>query len=269
MDKQQRIEEVGKYIEKYYIPGYDDIVVDNDEGKGFFHKIKNFFFRKKKRKKESASKMEAPKVPDGIRGKSAPELEAPKVQECFISESAPKMEVSEVQESLLLKETAPTVKAPEVRKRLSRATDLPEYDRTSVVKQRVSRPMRKTTVRNRKIDDLMSQMDETFSKRLIRMIKERNMSESEAYKKAYVDRRHFAKIRKDEYYTPRKKTVLAFAIALELNLDETKDLLRSAGYALSRSSKFDIIVVYFLENRNYNMFDINEALYEYNQPVFE
>ena len=129
--------------------------------------------------------------------------------------------------------------------------------------------MSEMTVSNRKIDDLMSQMDETFSQRLIRMIKERNMSESEAYKKAYVDRRHFAKIKKDENYAPSKKTVLAFAIALELTLDETKDLLRSAGYALSRSSKFDIIVVYFLENRIYNMFDINEVLFEYDQPIFE
>ena len=129
--------------------------------------------------------------------------------------------------------------------------------------------MSEMTVSNRKIDDLMSQMDETFSQRLLRMIKERKMSESEAYKKAYVDRRHFAKIKKDEYYAPSKKTVLAFAIALELSLDETKDLLRSAGYALSRSSKFDIIIVYFLENRSYNMFDINEVLYEYDQPIFE
>ena len=101
------------------------------------------------------------------------------------------------------------------------------------------------------------------------MIKERGMTESEAYKKAYVDRRHFAKIKKDDYYAPNKKTVLAFSIALELSLDETKDLLKSAGYALSRSSKFDIIIVYFLENKNYNMFDINEVLYEYDQPLFE
>ena len=95
------------------------------------------------------------------------------------------------------------------------------------------------------------------------------MSEAEAYRKAYVDRRHFSKIKKDEYYAPNKKTVLAFSIALELSLDETKDLLRSAGYALSRSSKFDIIIVYFLENRIYNMFDINEVLFEYGQPIFE
>lgn len=217
MDKQQRIEEVGKYIEKYYIPGYDDIVVDDEEVKGFFDKITEFLSGKKEKEKESA-----------------PTIEAPTVQESVSEESAS-----------------------------------PEFDITTAKKRKISRPMSEMTVSNRKIDDLMSQMDETFSQRLLRMIKERKMSESEAYKKAYVDRRHFAKIKKDEYYAPSKKTVLAFAIALELTLDETKDLLRSAGYALSRSSKFDIIVVYFLENRNYNMFDINEVLYEYDQPIFE
>ena len=217
VDKQQRIEEVGKYIEKYYIPGYDDIVVDDEEVKGFFDKITEFLSGKKEKEKESA-----------------PTIEAPTVQESVSEESAS-----------------------------------PEFDITTAKKRKISRPMSEMTVSNRKIDDLMSQMDETFSQRLLRMIKERKMSESEAYKKAYVDRRHFAKIKKDEYYAPSKKTVLAFAIALELTLDETKDLLRSAGYALSRSSKFDIIVVYFLENRNYNMFDINEVLYEYDQPIFE
>ena len=215
MDKQQRIEEVGKYIEKYYIPGYDDIVVDDEEVKGFFDKITEFLSGKKEREKDST-----------------PAIEAPKEQESVSESSVP-----------------------------------PEFDITTAKKRKISRPMSEMTVS--KIDDLMSQMDETFSQRLLRMIKERKMSESEAYKKAFVDRRHFAKIKKDEYYAPSKKTVLAFAIALELTLDETKDLLRSAGYALSRSSKFDIIVVYFLENRNYNMFDINEVLYEYDQPIFE
>lgn len=217
MDKQQRIEEVGKYIEKYYIPGYDDIVVDDEEVKGFFDKITEFLSGKKEREQESASTIEASKEQESV----------------------------------------------------SEASATPEFDITTAKKRKISRPMSEMTVSNRKIDDLMSQMDETFSQRLLRMIKERKMSESEAYKKAFVDRRHFAKIKKDEYYAPSKKTVLAFAIALELTLDETKDLLRSAGYALSRSSKFDIIVVYFLENRNYNMFDINEVLYEYDQPIFE
>ena len=217
MDKQQRIEEVGKYIEKYYIPGYDDIVVDDEEVKGFFDKITEFLSGKKEREQESA----------------------------------------------------PTIEAPKEQESVSEASATPEFDITTAKKRKISRPMSEMTVSNRKIDDLMSQMDETFSQRLLRMIKERKMSESEAYKKAFVDRRHFAKIKKDEYYAPSKKTVLAFAIELELTLDETKDLLRSAGYALSRSSKFDIIVVYFLENRNYNMFDINEVLYEYDQPIFE
>ena len=217
MDKAQRIEEVGKYIEKYYIPGYDDIEVDDVEVKGFFDKITEFLAGKKEKPKDAQE----------------------------------------------------AVAAPEEQTTVSEASAPPEFDITTAKRRKISRPMSEMTVSNRKIDDLMSQMDETFSQRLLRMIKERKMSESEAYKKAYVDRRHFAKIKKDEYYAPSKKTVLAFAIALELSLDETKDLLRSAGYALSRSSKFDIIIVYFLENRSYNMFDINEVLYEYDQPIFE
>ncbi len=122
-----------------------------------------------------------------------------------------------------------------------------DFDMSTAKVTKITKPMSQMIVNNRKIDDLMSQMDETFSQRLLRMIKERGMSESDAYKKAYVDRRHFSKIKKDDYYAPNKKTVLAFAIALELTLDETKDLLRAAGFALSRSSKFDIIIVYFLE----------------------
>ena len=93
--------------------------------------------------------------------------------------------------------------------------------------------------------------------------------DSEAYNKAYVDRRHFSKIRKDVNYTPNKKTVLAFAIALELSIDEAKDLLNSAGFAFSRSSKTDIIIAYFLQNKIYDMFEINEILDAYGQPIFE
>lgn len=122
---------------------------------------------------------------------------------------------------------------------------------------------------NRNIESLMGQMDETFSQRLLRLIDERGMTDSEAYNKAYVDRRHFSKIRKDVNYSPNKKTVLAFAIALELSIDETKGLLNSAGFALSRSSKTDIIVAYFLQNKIYDMFEINEILDAYGQPIFE
>lgn len=121
---------------------------------------------------------------------------------------------------------------------------------------------------NRNIEDIISQMEETFSQRLLRMIDERGMTDSEAYTKAYIDRRHFSKIRKDVNYAPNKKTVLAFTIALELSLDEAKDLLCSAGFALSRSSKTDIIVAFFLQNKIYDMYEINDVLYAYGQPVF-
>ena len=122
---------------------------------------------------------------------------------------------------------------------------------------------------NRKLDQLINQIDETFSQRLLRMIDERGMTDAEAYNKAYVDRRHFSKIRNDANYAPTKKTVLAFAIALELSVDETKDLLNSAGFSLSRSSKLDIIIEYFLENEIYDTFEINEVLYDYGLPIFE
>lgn len=102
--------------------------------------------------------------------------------------------------------------------------------------------MSSTLPSSRNLDNLMNQLEETFSQRLLRMIDERGMTDSQVYTKAYVDRRHFSKIRKDINYVPNKKTVLAFTIALELSLDEAKDLLGSAGFALSRSSKTDIIV---------------------------
>ena len=143
-----------------------------------------------------------------------------------------------------------------------------EFDVSSMQKTKVTQTMAATIATNRKIDDLMNQLDETFSQRLLRMIDERGMTDSQAYTKAYVDRRHFSKIRNDVNYAPNKKTVLAFSIALELTVDETKDLLGCAGFALSRSSKMDVIVTYFLQNKIYDMFEINEVLDAYEQPVF-
>lgn len=143
------------------------------------------------------------------------------------------------------------------------------FDVASMEKKKITTGMPSTISTNRNIDDLMAQMEETFSQRLLRMIDERDLKDSEVYTKANVDRRHFSKIRKDVNYTPNKKTVLAFKIALELSLDEAKDLLASAGYALSRSSKMDIIVAYFLQNKIYAMFEINDLLYAYGQPIFE
>lgn len=143
-----------------------------------------------------------------------------------------------------------------------------KFDTASMEKKKITTEMSSTMPVNWNIDDLLARMEETFSQRLLRMIDERNLKDSEVYTKANVDRRHFSKIRKDVNYTPNKKTVLAFAIALELSLDEAKDLLASAGYALSRSSKMDIIVAYFLQNKIYDMFEINDVLYAYGQPVF-
>ena len=118
-----------------------------------------------------------------------------------------------------------------------------EFDVSTMQKTKIEKGMFSTMSVNRNIYNLMDQLEETFSQRLLRMIDERGMTDSEAYTKAYVDRRHFSKIRKDVNYVPNKKTVLAFAIALELSLDEAKDLLASAGFALSRSSKTDIITM--------------------------
>lgn len=206
MADQKLLEEVGKYIDKYYEPAKDDIKID-EEMLEIFSRITRF---RKKRAEEKALQEE-------------------------IQEASSKSE---------------------------------EFDVSTMQKTKITKGMSSTMLVNRNIDNLMNQLEETFSQRLLRMIDERGMTDSEAYTKAYVDRRHFSKIRKDVNYVPNKKTVLAFTIALELLLDEAKDLLGSAGFALSRSSKTDIIVAYFLQNKIYDMFEINDVLDTYGQPVF-
>lgn len=213
MPNKELIDAVGRYIDKYYVPGTDDIKLDK-EMKSIFDKISDFRSRRAKIKLEEEKKSET--VTD-----------------------------FEIDESVAI-----------------------DFDVSSMKKTKITKTMSSTMATNRNIDDLMNQIEETFSQRLLRMIDERGMSDSEVYNKAYVDRRHFSKIRNDINYTPNKKTVLAFSIALELSLDEAKDLLNSAGYALSRSSKTDIIVAYFLQNKIYDMFEINDILDAYGQPVF-
>lgn len=208
MANKKLMEEIGKYIDKYYEPETDDIKMDK-EMQSIFDAITKFRKKRKKQKQQEIS------------------------GECETDMSVPS-----------------------------------EFDVSSMKKIKIIKELSQTMATNRNIDDLINQMEETFSQRLLRMIDERGMTDSEAYTKAYVDRRHFSKIRKDVDYTPNKKTVLAFAIALELSLDEAKDLLRSAGFALSRSSKTDIIVAYFLQNKIYDMFEINDVLDAYGQPVF-
>ena len=210
MADQKLIEEVGKYIDKYYKPAYSDIKMDQ-EMLSVFEKITKY------REKRTEEK---------------------RLQE-------KNLDIVQIEKEI-----------PE------------EFDVSTIQKTKIKKGMSSTMSVNRNIDHLMDQMEETFSQRLLRMIDERGMTDSEAYTKAYVDRRHFSKIRKDINYVPNKKTVLAFTIALELSLDEAKDLLASAGFALSRSSKTDIIVAYFLQNKIYDMFEINDVLNAYGQPVF-
>lgn len=117
------------------------------------------------------------------------------------------------------------------------------------------------------LDDIIQDLDEPFNITLLRLIDAKGKTDPEVYKKANIDRKLFSKIRNGKGYMPGKRTVIALAIALELTLEETDDLLKRAGYALSHSQKFDVIIEFFIINNKYDIYEINEILFKYDQPL--
>lgn len=117
------------------------------------------------------------------------------------------------------------------------------------------------------LEDMLKQADAGFSETLLKLIDKTGKKDSDIYKKANLSKQHFSKIRNNPNYKPTKTTAISLALALELDLEQTKDLIGRAGYALTNSSKFDLIIRYFIEQGNYNVMEINIALYEFDQTL--
>ena len=122
-------------------------------------------------------------------------------------------------------------------------------------------------IRSEKLVDIIKNIDESFSDAIIRIIREKNLDDVEVYKSIDMDRRLFSKIRSDSNYKPSKETAIALCFALKLNIEESNSLLKKAGYVLSRSSVFDLIIQYFLENNIYDIYEIDEALLSFDQKT--
>lgn len=116
-------------------------------------------------------------------------------------------------------------------------------------------------------EDVIDHVGETFQERLLRLIDERNLTNAQVYKSANLSRELFSKILCNPDYQPKKRTVIAFAIALRLNLDDTKDLMAMAGFAFSPGSRFDLVIEYFIEKQVYDIYTINVALFDHKLPM--
>jgi len=145
--------------------------------------------------------------------------------------------------------------------------DFDEADMSAALKETAAaKPMPRMASRAT-LDDVIERLDEPFTSTLLRLIDAKGKNDVAIYKRANIDRKLFSKIRTGKGYMPSKKTALALAVALELSLSETRDLLERAGFALSRSVMFDVIIEYFITRRKYDIYEINNVLFEYDQPI--
>ena len=157
--------------------------------------------------------------------------------------------------------------APENRRRIRRRRDWELEERMVMEECPPCYSMPMAPAKAMSLEDMLKQADAGFTETLLMLIDDSGKKDSEIYKKALLSKQHFSKIRNNPNYKPTKPTAIALALALELDLDATKDLIGRAGYALTNSSKFDLIIQYHIENRKYNVVEINCVLFDHDQSL--